>query len=132
LLKTDRSALGFTQNVGEALEAIQNADSQTIAIDELLTRYGLLAKRYTSDLERLDFVSEGSYFFDQLQDVRCPLCDQVMDANHRDHATTGTHIKKVYASAKAEAAKINGLRTDLSAAIESLNARRANGKKNSP
>jgi hypothetical protein len=113
----------------DALESIQNAESQTIAIDELLARYRLLEKRYASDLERLDFVSEGSYFFDQLQDARCPLCDQVMDANHRDHVTAGTRIKKVYASAKAEAAKINGLKTDLSAAIESLNRRRAERQK---
>jgi DNA repair exonuclease SbcCD ATPase subunit len=95
-LQTERS---------EALNAIQTAEGQILAIGELLTRYSLLAARYDSDLQRLDFVSEGSYFFEQLQEARCPLCDQPMDEQHIGHVSGTARAKAVYSSAKAEAAK---------------------------
>lgn len=106
----------------EAVAVRQKADSQILAIDELLARYKLLDERYGSDLERLDFVAEGSHFFDALQEVCCPLCDQLMTPDHA-HTAEGRSAG-IYDAARAEAAKILTLRTDLSAAIESLNARR--------
>jgi hypothetical protein len=114
-LQTERS---------EALNAIQTAEGQILAIGELLTRYNLLNVRYESDLRRLDFVAEGSYFFEQLQDARCPLCDQPMDDEHIGHVAGRARAKAVYSSAKAEAAKINGLKKDLVDAVSSLEARR--------
>jgi hypothetical protein len=62
---------------------LQRAEAQLLAIGELLTRYGLLNARYTSDLDRLDFIAEGAHFFNGLQEVRCPLCDQAMGDDHR-------------------------------------------------
>jgi hypothetical protein len=108
---------------GEALNAIQSAEGQILAIGELLTRYGLLNSQYESDLRRLDFVAEGSYFFEQLQEARCPLCGQPMDEEHIGHVTGRARANAVYSSAKAEAAKINGLKKDLGAAIASLESR---------
>lgn len=108
----------------EALNSIQTAEGQILAIGELLTRYSLLSTRYESDLRRLDFVAEGSYFFEQLQEARCPLCDQPMDEEHVGHVTGRARSKAVYSSAKAEAGKINGLKKDLGDAIASLEARR--------
>lgn len=103
-----------------ALADQQKADSQVIAIDELLGRYRLLESRYTSDLDRLDFIAEGSHYFDGLQTVACPLCDQPMSRSH-DHAATN---ESVQSGARAEAAKILALRADLTGAIENVEARR--------
>ena len=114
-LQTERS---------DASNAIQAAEGQILAIGELLTRYSLLNSRYESDLRRLDFVAEGSYFFEQLQEARCPLCDQPMDEEHVGHVTGAARAKAVYSSAKAEAAKINGLKKDLVDAIASLESRK--------
>jgi len=108
---------------GEALNAMQSAEGQILAIGELLTRYSLLNSQYESDLRRLDFVAEGSYFFEQLQEARCPLCDQPMDEEHIGHVTGRARANAVYSSAKAEAGKINGLKKDLGAAIASLESR---------
>ncbi len=105
-----------------AIEDLQRAETQLVAIDELLTRYHLLAERYSSDLERLDFIAEGAHYFDSLQDVKCPLCDQLMTPEHAHIATVGS--EKVYASARAEAAKILAQRRDLEDAVASLQARR--------
>lgn len=112
-LQQDRSA---------AAEKLDHANSQIVAIDELLTRYQLLDERYGSDLERLDFVAEGVQFFDQLQEVTCPLCDQVMTAGHAHIADERSGA--IYDAAKAEAAKILAQRADLGAAIDDLEGRR--------
>jgi hypothetical protein len=71
----------------------------------------------------LDFVAEGSHFLGQLQEARCPLCDQPMNAEHH-HLDGHADAQSVYESSKAEAAKILGLRSDLKDAIESLHQRR--------
>lgn len=98
------------------------AETQVLAIDQLLTRYKLLSEHYTSDLKRLDFVSEGAYYFDGLQDIACPLCGQSMDKEHAHEAVRSS--SDVYAAARAEAAKIQAQHRDLDDAIASLKSRR--------
>jgi hypothetical protein len=107
----------------EALAKLRRAESQVVAIDELITQYKLLEDRYRTDLERLDFIAEGAHFFEGLQEVRCPLCDQLMSPDHA-HGTAERR-ESVYLSAKAEAAKILALRTDLMSATASLTERLA-------
>jgi hypothetical protein len=109
----------------DAITAMQSAESQIIAIDELLARYQLLHKRYDSDLERLDFIAEGSYFLNGLQETRCPLCDQPMGEEHRHRFESYPNLETVYASSQGEAAKILGLRNELLETISTLEARRA-------
>jgi hypothetical protein len=106
----------------DAIAGQQRAESQIIAIDELLTQYKLLDERYRTDLERLDFIAEGAHFFNGLQEVRCPLCDQLMSPDHAHKASEGG--ESIYQSAKAEASKILAHRADLIAATESLLRRR--------
>jgi hypothetical protein len=106
-----------------ALGTYRRAESQVVAIDELLTQYKLLEDRYRTDLERLDFIAEGAHFFEGLQEVKCPLCDQLMSPDHAHGAAERS--ESVYQSAKAEAAKILALRTDLMAATTSLTERLA-------
>lgn len=107
----------------ETTQALQRSESQVVAADELLTRYRLLDNRYGSDLQRLDFVTEGAHFFNGLQAVTCPLCEQPMT---RDHAHTAQEsVQGVYESARAEAAKILGQRGDLALAIKSLESIRS-------
>ena len=110
----------------EQLAKQRRAESQLIGIEELLERYRLLNERYTSDLKRLDFIAEGSHFFDGLQDSLCPLCGQEMDGSDHSHegADTVPDAAAVYQSATAEAAKIQGLQRDLQAAIKDLNGRK--------
>ncbi len=93
-----------------------------MAIDQLLTRYQLLSEHYTSDLSRLDFIAEGTHYFDSLQTVICPLCGQNMDDEHAHKAVQAS--ADVYAAARAEAAKILAQRADLEEAIGSLEQRR--------
>ncbi|OUM23837.1 hypothetical protein B8W72_28475 [Pseudomonas putida] len=102
----------------EETRKLNRAESQVVAADELLARYHLLEDRYDSDLQRLDFVTEGAHFFNGLQEVACPLCEQPMTSDHAH--TAQESVKTIYESAKAEASKILGQRGDLALAIKSL------------
>lgn len=102
-------------------DQLNRAESQIIALDELLSRYHLLDGRYASDLERLDFVAEGAHYFKELQETRCPLCDQVMVGAHEHSA--GASTESVHQSARAEAGKILGHRADLAATMEAVASR---------
>lgn len=110
----------------EQLAKQQRAEAQLIGIEELLKRYRLLDERYTSDLKRLDFIAEGSHFFDGLQDSLCPLCGHEIGGFDHSHDSVDTVLDAaaVYQSAMAEAAKIQGLQRDLQAAIKDLNGRK--------
>ena len=101
-----------------AFASVQRAESQLVAIDELLKQYRLLDERYRTDLERLDFIAEGAHFFDGLQEVHCPLCDQLMSPDHVHKASEQSSA--IYSAARAEAAKILAHRQDLKETIETV------------
>src|SRR5690606_13300855 len=79
-IETERSALLNARDVASDVKT--RAETQLLAIDQLLTRYQLLSEHYSSDLSRLDFVAEGAHYLDSLQTVTCPLCGQNMDDEH--------------------------------------------------
>ena len=106
-----------------AIATTQRAESQTVAIDELLKQYLLLDDRYRTDLERLDFIAEGAHYFDGLQEVRCPLCDQLMSPDHAHKASEGS--APIYEAARAEASKILAHRKDLEGATRTLESLRS-------
>ncbi|MBN3761973.1 hypothetical protein [Burkholderia sp. Ac-20365] len=127
-LTEELDEIGSTRDViqQKSQEATRNslkADSQLLGIRELLSRYRLLDERYNSDLDRLDFISESSFYFDALQDVPCPVCDQLMTPGH-SHGSS-SDARPIRESAVAEAAKIHAHRTDLAAAVRDLEIRRA-------
>ncbi len=102
------------------------ADTQILAIDGMLVRYRLLDERYTSDLQRLDFLSEGAHYFEHLQDTSCPLCGQRLGAEPHGHEGADSEVmdaSKVWEATVAEAGKIRGLQKDLGAAIADLVSR---------
>ena len=119
-IETERSTLLNERDA--ASDVRTKAETQVLAIDQLLTRYQLLSEHYTSDLSRLDFVAEGAHYFDSLQTVTCLLCGQNMDDEHAHKAAQAS--ADVYAAARAEAAKILAQRADLEDAIGSLEQRR--------
>lgn len=108
-------------------QSLVKSETQVVALDAMLTRYRLLDDRYSSDLQRLDFIAEGSYYLDGLQTSACPLCGQALEGAQHDHPDQpGPKFSsdEVYASASAEAAKIRGLQADLKNAISDLQKRR--------
>lgn len=123
---SDHSAerISLEKNRRTAIADLQRAESQIIAINELIKQYRLLDDRYRTDLERLDFIAEGAYFFGALQEVMCPLCDQLMSPDHA-HKATESGASLYQESARAEASKILAHRKDLAAATETLTSLRS-------
>ncbi|QYG02515.1 hypothetical protein [Massilia sp. NP310] len=115
-----RTRSSILQSQQDLTKSSIKADSQLLGIGELRTRYTLLDERYSSDLQRLDFIAEGAHFISALQDVNCPLCDQNMP-DHEHITSNNSHIR---ASAVAEAAKIKAHRRDLAEAIADLDQKR--------
>lgn len=108
----------------DLISSINKRQTQASALSELLVRYDLLNERYESDLKRLDFISEGTYYLSALQHAICPYCGQEIKDEPHEHGSSKAEIpEEAYEAAIKEAAKIKGLQTDLSAAIEDLTGR---------
>ncbi|MCY7499161.1 MULTISPECIES: hypothetical protein [Bacillus] len=54
---------------------LQEIKSEKMLLSESIQRFNLLRKNYESDLERLDFIEEATFYTEQLEDVKCPVCD---------------------------------------------------------
>lgn len=104
----------------------QEADSRIIAIDELLLRFSLLKNHYETDLERLEFMSQGDYYFQQLETVNCPLCGTPLE----DHESRQRCIEKngefidLQTAAKQESDKISLHLKDLEQTFNTLEQER--------
>ncbi|HHA0034397.1 TPA: hypothetical protein ACOEXB_001058 [Yersinia enterocolitica] len=121
LTKTTNEREGILESLQNETAGLQRAETQLIAIGEVLLRYELLEKRYESDLSRLDFIAEGAHYFTSLQEVNCPLCHQIMDEKHVHGA--GQNSADIYDGARAEASKIKALKIDLVVTIDTLEER---------
>jgi hypothetical protein len=110
-----------------AFSSQHDADSRLIVIGELLSRFTLLKEHYNSDLQRLEFISEGDHYFDQLVAVRCPVCGTALD----EHATkkmcdeNGKAIDAIQEACRVEVRKIQAHIGDLEQTIAGLQAERA-------
>lgn len=103
------------------------AESQLLGVAEIQSRYSLLDERYHSDLKRLDFLAEGSHYFESLQEVPCPLCGQQLTLPHHHGERTQTLMSsdEIRRSAIAEAAKIHAYLVDLQKAMVSVDHRKS-------
>lgn len=54
---------------------LQEYKNKKMILSESIQRFNLLRKNYESDIERLDFIEEAIFYTEQLEDVKCPICD---------------------------------------------------------
>lgn len=109
-----------------AFEKQYTSESRLIVIAELLQRFDLLKQHYASDLERLEFISEGEFYFDQLIAMNCPVCGASLD-NHSTHKLTSDQeatFGSVQSACRVEGDKIRAHLADLGQTIEGLVAER--------
>jgi len=104
-------------------------DSRLIVIAELLRRFELLKEHYRSDLERLEFITEGQNVFSQLETIICPLCGTALAEHIADTmcvklVTDDTAIE-IQKGCQREGEKIARHIADLGGTVASLQAERA-------
>ena len=100
----------------------QKIENRLSAIEGLLKRFDLLKEQYISDLNRLDFISEGDHFFNQLEYVNCPLCNTPLSEHVKNLLCDekAEELIDIQTACEEEARKIKILISDLEKTVNSL------------
>lgn len=104
-----------------ARTALDDAETRRGEIEELLARFDLLARHYTSDLRRLEGLREAGTLLGALAPGRCPLCGALPEHQHPDDDDCDGDIETVVAATDAETTKIELLSRELAETVEQLN-----------
>jgi len=100
----------------------ERIDIRSNEIDGLQERFALLDQSYSSDLQRLEAISEAGQFFVALTPGRCPLCGAQAGDHHHDGVPHDGDIEALRAACGSEIAKIQQLRHELADTVDELAA----------
>lgn len=105
----------------EYFKNIEKLESKRLFNKELLQRFDLLNKHYVTDQKRLQFILEGSFLLNQLNNISCPICGSEMNESHNDHlAQIETSNANLEISLNKELDKINLKQKELSQTIVTI------------
>jgi hypothetical protein len=100
-------------------EAIGNGEREQLRAArarERVSRFRLLKKHYSADVERLQFVLEGGHFFNQIDASHCPHCGQPIPEGEVCHPEKAD-FDQIEKASRAEIKKLSPRLVDLTAAI---------------
>lgn len=101
-----------------------NAQERLAEISEMLARFSLLERQYSTDLMRLENIREAGVLFSALPSDNCPVCGAKPD-DHDPAGTCDASTDAVVAAAEGEQSKIRSLLTELSEVVKSLEREKA-------
>lgn len=104
---------------------LQTAESRLLVLGELLARFSLLRSHYVSDLQRLEFISEGEHYLDQLETIACPLCGVPLGEHSPEECDSGDGaitLVSVLDAFERESEKIRSHIGDLESTVGVLQA----------
>ncbi|MFZ1321130.1 MAG: AAA family ATPase, partial [Ignavibacteria bacterium] len=111
----------LTSKKQDLYNLICDIDSKNILFEELNSRFTLLKEHYNSDINRLNFITEGESFFSQLTTIKCPLCGGDLDKDHYDcMIEEGNKSSSVIDSIQKEVEKIKIKISDLNSTVNQL------------
>ena len=88
-------------------------------MEELEKRFNLLDMHYNSDLDRLEFINEGSQYLGQVEEKECPICGKLMGKEIFDKVFEYDN-KIISTSLNSEVKKIQIKQADLKDTIKEL------------
>ena len=100
-----------TQERAEYIKDVEKLKNLITEGSRLLNKYTLLQEYYTNDIERIDFVEEGTFYLNQLKDYPCPICNNNIDNQEEN-------FNKIFASCEKENEKIKIKINDLKQTIQ--------------
>lgn len=103
----------------DAERKLTQAQSRSDEVTGLVERFSLLRSHYSSDLMRLEALSEAGSLMNVLPLTNCPLCGAAPDHQHQEQSSDG-NLSAVVEAATSEAEKIRALQSDLDKTIEQL------------
>lgn len=104
----------------QLIKSLGTDKSELIYYSELNNRLQLLSKHYNSDLERLSFIDEGLFLINQLQTVKCPICNGSFEFTASETNAIEDNIS-IEVSIEAEKEKIINRQKDLMSTINENN-----------
>lgn len=99
-----------TRERSEYIKDVEKLKNLIIESSRLLNKYILLQEYYTNDIERINFVEEGTFYLNQLNDYPCPICNNNIDNQEE-------FFNKIFASCEKESEKIKMKMNDLNLTI---------------
>jgi len=115
----------------ELRKKLEESRERHAEVGAMLERFSLLDRHYVSDIERLHAIEEGGTLFSVLGAAHCPLCG-ADPAHHRANTGCNGDTDAVVQAARMEIAKIEILRTELVATVQSLEREGANFDRRMP
>ena len=61
-----------------SIEKLNSLAKEKSRITDNLSKFKLLKKNYQSDIERLEFIEQSHDYTEQLEDMKCPICNTTM------------------------------------------------------
>ncbi len=68
-----------TKQRTELIKHAESLKNMNIESSRLINRYNLLKEYYNNDIKRLDFLEEGSFLLEQLNNAPCPICNNLLN-----------------------------------------------------
>ena len=115
-----QSAAALEERRRNSWERLRHADSRIQVLSQLQGRFELLREQYSSDLRRLEAITEAGMRLGQMPEERCPVCGAPPEHHDREHVGEEAIAKpeEVVNACAQEAEKIRILLLDLRATVE--------------
>ncbi|WP_291844284.1 hypothetical protein [Maricaulis sp.] len=101
-----------------------DAQDRSAEISEMLARFSLLDRQYSTDLLRLENIRESGALFYALPSENCPVCGAKPD-DHDPAGNCDASTEAVVAAAEGEQTKIRSLQDELYDVVKSLEREKA-------
>ncbi len=99
------------------LVGLRQTQSRMDVLSQLQNRFVLLKQQYSSDLRRLEAISETASQLQQMKEERCPVCGALAEHHEQQHKLVEAAPSDVSAACVAEASKVRALEADLQATL---------------
>lgn len=119
LTETENKLECYCNKTKRLSKLLDENEKRLIEVKVMIERFNLLDKQYSSDISRLENITEVGTLFIALPDENCPLCGtKPFEGN--EHNLFDGDVDKLVESAIAERRKLLSLKTELSSTLENL------------
>lgn len=119
-LLSDRDTIA--QRRAELTQALENNANEFAELNDLFTRFSLLARQYASDLERLEMIAEAGTLLALSNPEVCVLCGAATE--HQNwHLHQATEVTSLGDAVDAEKSTIARLASDLDGTLQDVRSR---------
>ncbi len=131
LNSTEAQYRGALNARNEVRSKYADAEDRLAEISEMLARFSLLEKQYSTDLMRLENIREAGTLFFALPSDRCPVCGARPEF-HDPNGDCDASTEAIVAAAEGEQAKIRSLQNELKDVVDTLEREKAEVERRLP